>query len=479
MKDVKTITGKLDMDSNPLYVTSEDYSYARNFRNNNKNDGGKHGNVLGLESKYTGDADDVVIGSVFDTKRDSMILFVYNTDPDENKILLVDDQSLGTSGFVDTVLFKGDVLNFSEDERITPKVVDDSLIWTDSNGVRLINIPAALRTSTYTDNYEYTIRDYLVFITKSVNDRVVYEGKVYRLDTASPSTLPDGADYTYLYDYEIAYTQNVFKKFEEADISFVALPPLEAPVPYYDTDSDYNQNNLYGRQFKFAYKLEYLDGRQSVWSPWSGVAIPYGEDTVLGYEQSPLQRNVINLNIDLGKTDFRRLLTKIYIASWEQGDTAIKIIDELRVYNDDYTLASYNGQNLFSTFVYKSFYNNEIYVSEALSDFLKSYHYVPQLAESIAVIDDNRVLLGNTTDGFDLPQQDVVIDVNSDDIDVLNIDSSGSILPYSDEVYYLDGSSGNRYLWEILRVSKRLSAWIHNVCFYFCCLWRSKRCFHV
>jgi hypothetical protein len=450
MKDVKTITGKLDMDSNPLYVTSEDYSYARNFRNNNKNDGGKHGNVLGLESKYTGDGDDVVIGSVFDTKRDSMILFVYNTDPDENKILLVDDQSLGTSGFVDTVLFKGDVLNFSEDERITPKVVDDSLIWTDSNGVRLINIPAALRTSTYTDNYTYSIRDWYDFTSKTVNDRVVYEGKVYRLDTASPSTLPDGADYTYLYDYEFAYLQDVFEDYSEADISFVALPPLQAPIPEHDTDYKYVQNNIYGKQFKFAYRFEYFDGRQSVWSPWSDVSIPYGEDTTTGLEQNPKSRNVINLKIDFGKLNRRRLVSKVYIASWEQNDTAIKIIDELKVYNDDYTFAEYNGDILISDFKYESFYNNEIYVSEALSDFLKSYHYVPQLAESITVIDDNRVLLGNTTDGFDLPQPNVNIDVNSEDVDVLNTNSSGSILSSMEEyVYITGGASATSRFYEI------------------------------
>jgi len=442
MKDVKTLTGKMDMDSNPLYVNSGDYSYARNFRNNNKNYGGKHGNVLSFDTKYTGSTQDIVVGSVFDVKRDVMILFLYNTDPDKHRIILVDDQNQGSSGFVDTILFQSAILNFSVNERIKAGIVDDSLIWTDLNGVRLIDIPAALRTSLYTSNYLYSIRDFMDFSSKAVDDRVVYEGKVYKLNVAVPTTPPDGANYTYLYDYEIAYTQNVLKEFDESDLSFIALPPTNKPIAVYDNDYDYNQNNLYGRQFKFAYKLEYLDGRQSVWSPWSDVAIPYGEDNITGLEKSPLERNIINLSIDFGKINRKRLLTKVYIASWEQGDTAIKIIDELKVYNDDYTLAKYKGEILFSEFIYKSFYNNEIYSSEALSDFLDSYDYVPELTKHMQIIDDGRVLFGNMTEGFDLPKSDVEISVESSDIDVLNVSTGGTLLPKSNNIYYYDLGSG-------------------------------------
>lgn len=69
---------------------------------------------------------------------------------------------------------------------------------------------------------------------------------------------------------------------DEQTLDLVKYPPVRPPEVYYNTDLELLTNNLRGSIYQFAYYYVYDDGEKSVLSPYSKIAIPQGEETLLG-----------------------------------------------------------------------------------------------------------------------------------------------------------------------------------------------------
>ena len=188
------------------------------------------------------------------------------------------------------------------------------------------------------------------------------------------------------------------------DMLFAAkMPPLVPPIVSYSSDATKNYNNVHNRYFRFAYRWVYLSLEKSTFSPVSIVPIP---PVVTNPEANvaPNVNNFIQVYVNSGSTeDF----TDIEIFAQEFNGTT---------WGDFLLVQSINKDDVGAIpFTYTfPFYNDGIYPSIAPGESDLRFDYLPDIANTLELLNGNTIIYGGITEGYDkLSRSDIDVQVTT------------------------------------------------------------------
>jgi len=241
------------------------------------------------------------------------------------------------------IYFDNDVLNLSTDHPITHiNVIGGILYWTDgANPPRKLNIEKAI-------NY----------------------------------IIGSGDKYT---------------EITEQTISAAQYPPMVPPRVSYKTDTTVSKNNLRGKQFQFCYRWIMTDNEITSTSPFSGIAIPSGNELTDLYLASIQKNNCIDIAISGGGELVKAI--EIFAREGDNGDWfRITILNK-----DAYSISDEAGESYIF-----SFYNDITPIGAVQNDINATNDNFPQLSDTQEIIDEGIMAYGGITEGY----ENVVIDVD-------------------------------------------------------------------
>jgi hypothetical protein len=437
------------------------YRFAINSRvgSSEKSNVGSIENVLGntlvnytLPSGYNRE-----IGSCTDLENNALIYFVYNNNGHDSilryKISTNTIECILQGGL--TALFNVN-LNFSSNLRNRINhcfVVQGLLFWTDGvNPPRKINIDKALAYTnnvwSFTDN-QYTA-GFVSFIgTQAIPSSITVGSSIYIQQDAGftnpqynttaivtavtatsvvtdipfgTNTLPEGGQL-------IIVDEDIYTYVNEQTIDRIKWPPKFSPYCTYVNDFDFNFNYLRGSTFQFTYQYVYDDNETSVAAPITKMPIQYNEETLSGDFVNELHyNNCIDINVNTSTHTVKAI--KIYARSNSETDDTTPVdvscnnsmwylVDRIEKYKLD-------GTKLINddiTYTYK-FYSDKIKDIADPSDIIRLFDYVPILCDSSALIEKNKIVDGDITEGYDNVDIDVSLTTEKEIIEFGDLTSS-------------------------------------------------------
>lgn len=205
---------------------------------------------------------------------------------------------------------------------------------------------------------------------------------------------------------------------DESSINVIVDAPGHPPTATYSSDPNVRTNNVRNKLFQFRYKYIYLDNQESAWSSISKTPLPIDESSFrpLAYYPTELN-NIINIDIELGSS----YVKKIKIAAREQNTGDFFLVTEI-----DKDKLNIPSQQIIYTY---KFYNDEVYtaIDNDGNTGMRLFDNVPQKADSLALIDGNKLSFGGITEGYD--PVDIDIDIKK------NLTTSENIQPPSVYTY--------------------------------------------
>ena len=110
-------------------------------------------------------------------------------------------------------------------------------------------------------------------------------------------------------------------------ITVAKQPPLAPPTIAFTNNPKYPQNDLFEKNFQFAYQYEYIDGEQSALSPYSALTVTEFQlkDGFINFDDR-LTYNEIRITVDNNAGDVKRI--KIYGRRGDR-DAAFFLIDTI------------------------------------------------------------------------------------------------------------------------------------------------------
>jgi hypothetical protein len=364
-----TFTNGVNSNTSDEFIPNNMYRYLLNMRQNG-NDGvlkNVKGNTLVPVTLPSGE--NLCIGYCPDESNNRLFYFLYNS----NGFHSIREYSYLTDKVRIIILSKIDsggldVLNFDKKHLVlNPFIKNDLLYWVDSgfNEARKVNVAKA-------------------------TDENVYAGSIY----------PD--------------IISVYKK-----------APFFQPKLSYFTDNTRNQNLLYGKLFKAAYRNIYDDGEKSVFSDYSKVELPIGE-SYRGNLLISSNNNRLDILLSTGVS----IVAKIEIAIEINNDwKTVKIIDKKA-----------EGLTDNSTYIFK-FYNDGDYSSVSIADISKPYDFLPDKPKSQELLKEGILSYFNFDEGFEKIKVDATIE-----LDYIVPDFSGSTTIAANAPTFTNEDNGE-YLW--------------------------------
>lgn len=306
-------------------------------------------NIKGNEKILTlSISQDKVLGYVYDEKNSAGIYAVYDASGNHSIVRYnsnTDDHTM--------ILNQQSVLNFHEDYPVDMNIIN-------VNDVQLLY---------FNDNYNKPRK---INIQKAIN---------FTAGSGSPA-------YTSL-------TSDI--------ISVVKKPPLEIDDATHGTDTNFKDNLIGNKLFKFAYQYIYDDGEISVLSNSSNVSLPKSRNTNAFSESDFFTvdmydvtlNNRITFTLDKGSEIVEQIY--LYVKEGDFGDWFL------------YDIIDSTGTG---TFTY-NFYNNKSKTGADQSDLLRSYDYTPLKARTQELLNGNRLAYGGINEGFNEENIDISIDVTA------------------------------------------------------------------
>ena len=410
-KDIRAfINGGMDLDSDERLVKPENYRECYNSIVN-VSEGSNVGcleNIKGTSSIFSLSQNSafmlptgthIAIGAVEDIENNAVIYFLCDTTASNNHCIM---RYFLDSKKVEWILYAQSLLNFQLTYKIQGNVIGDLLYWTDGyedisdpfsdyNPPRKINI---VKATAMTNTYDATVAYYKGQI-------VQYASKAYRRTTSGAVTgqQPDTAT-----TYWALANVGVYSALTERIMDRIKYPPLNAPTVSPEDDGESRETcRLRGKVFQFAYLYIYDDNERSVLSSISNIPNEFFDNTELfdgSYINSDLEQNVIEITVD---TSAREVVTlELYVRDGNNG--VWQLFHRIHKYNED-------GDVLVASdldYVY-SFYNNTILEPVDQADIGRLYDSVPQISSLETIIEKNRIIDADYTEGFDQVDVDVVL----------------------------------------------------------------------
>ena len=175
-------------------------------------------------------------------------------------------------------------------------------------------------------------------------------------------------------------------------ITVAKQPPLIPPTITFSRNASYPQNDIFEKNFQFAYQYEYYDGEQSALSPYSELAISNSQlkDGFLTNSQRNYY-NQINVKVTNSELDVKNI--NVYGRIGDK-DAAFFLID---------SIPNVHGSGTQTV----RFRNDSNYIGLSATVQDKFYDNVPQKADAQAV-SQGRLFYGGYTEGYDnLPSMNV------------------------------------------------------------------------
>ena len=321
MTDAQNIRVSIDGEENALVL---------------KNAWGNTNRAATIENGSMPAGTNVTIGSVGDDSSAQVYYFVYNSA--ENHTIFRHDQNSKKT----YIVYQDSVLNFTEGGHV------------DASIVRLSN------------------GDILLYFNDSIN-----EPKKINATLAEQSVSGAGG-------YPSTFSSGTTQE-RTNYITVAKQPPLSPPTIQFQNNPLFPQNDIFEKNFQFAYQYEYQDGEFSALSPYSELSISkdqlkdgfvdrearnYWNQINISYENSQLDVREINIYGRIGDKDAPFFLIDSVPNSHGSGTSTIAFRND----------SNYTG---LSATVQDKFYDN-----------------VPQVADSQAV-SQGRLFYGGYTEGYD------------------------------------------------------------------------------
>jgi hypothetical protein len=181
----------------------------------------------------------------------------------------------------------------------------------------------------------------------------------------------------------------------------IKYPPAAPPTHAFDTDPDFDYNNIRGKLFQFCYRYVYDDNAKSVFSDYSKLALPQKDELPDGsFFEDQTFNNVIKVDLNTGTEEVKR----VELAAREGNDGVWSLVAVFDKYD------SAGNVLIASNIAYQyPFYNDRRGVGLSQSTVAEPFHYVPRLVEGQELISDERLLYSNIREGFDNVEMDVVL----------------------------------------------------------------------
>ena len=392
---------------------------------------------------------DVLIHSVEDIQTDSVLLFVYNKRQEYNKIL----RWYPATNVIERVL-QHEYLNFQKNHAISADVVNGLLYWTDGyfnsfissdyNPPRKINIEKAKK---FSDRYySGTTCAKFAHVMKWSSDGVHYYTKFRLLGNICPfvtgkevvcwtekgdtygfrhkkstgfctiqsvtvvglyaevyTNLPWGGGSTpqARNGHILAYETDMYFGIDWQTLDRVKYKPQTDMSVSYDNDTTQKINKLRNNLYQFCYRYIYDDNEKTVWSKPSDIALPATYNNINGSftDLSPVD-NVINVWVDSGPLEVKTV--EIAVREGNKGEW--RLVDRKEKYDED-------GEIIINSdiFVLYPFYNIDLGEPLLEDDVARPFDFVPQISGTEALIEKNRILDSNYTEGYDNLDIDVTL----------------------------------------------------------------------
>lgn len=324
----------------------------------------------------------VTIGVVADDNTSQIYYFVYNSNLDHT-IFRYDQNSKQTF-----IVFQNSILQFSEDGFIDADLIrlanNDILIYFNDGRSAPKKINATLCEESVSGVGGYPTK----FTTGTVQERLQY-------------------------------------------ITAAKAPPLSPPTLEFKNNPSFPQNDIFTKNFQFAYQYEYFDGEQSALSPYSELSVAPNQ-LKDGFNNQGQQNffNQINIGVLNSVADVSRI--KIYGRVGDK-DAAFFLID---------TIDNING----TTKSIIRFRNDTNYIGLSATVQDKVFDNVPQVADSQAIA-NGRLYYGGYTEGYNPTSTNISLRPNynarpsTDDIIIqayagtdneFTIDTTGLTLPIAE-----------------------------------------------
>jgi hypothetical protein len=180
-------------------------------------------------------------------------------------------------------------------------------------------------------------------------------------------------------------------------ITVAKQPPLSPPTITFSHNSAYPQNDIFEKNFQFAYQYEYYDGEQSALSPYSELSISASQ-LKDGFINAGARNyyNQINIKINNSELDVKDI--NVYARIGDKDAPFFQIDNVPNVHGSGTQTINFRNDA------------NYIGLSATVQD--KFYDNVPQKADSQA-ISQGRLFYGGYTEGYDnLTEFDVGVTAN-------------------------------------------------------------------
>jgi len=167
-------------------------------------------------------------------------------------------------------------------------------------------------------------------------------------------------------------------------ITVAKQPPLEPPTISFTNNPNYPQNDIFEKNFQFAYQYEYMDGEQSALSPYSELSVTefqLKDGFINNADRYTL--NQINISVTNSKGDVNKI--KIYA---RRGDRDAPF----------FLIGTLLNNTTIGTQVLQ-FRDDQSYIPLAAEVQDKRYDNVPQVADSQAIC-SSRLFYGGYTEGY-------------------------------------------------------------------------------
>ena len=277
----------------------------------------------------------VAIGAVADDASAQIYYFVYNGS-NNHTIFRYDQNAKKTF-----IVYQDAVLNFSKEGFITASIVtlsnNDTLLYF-NDGVtepKKINATIAEQTFSGVGGYDST------FSSGTVQERTNY-------------------------------------------ITVAKQPPLSPPTISFSTNTKYSQNDIFDKNFQFAYQYVYFDGEHSALSPYSKLSVSDNQlkDGFLTFEERT-KKNQIDITVKQSNLDVKEINVYARLGDKDSAFFLIETIDNNHGTDD----------------VVVPFRNESNYIGLSALTQDKFYDNVPQKADSQA-ISQGRLFYGGYTEGY-------------------------------------------------------------------------------
>ncbi len=342
--------GLMNKDDGDEFIGKGQHKYANNLRFYGGQEGLRAENIKGLtQIPYTLPAgDNQCIGSFYDPVRQRIIWFNYNSNGRNGIYQYIIETGVASELLVCFTDSVDDILEFSPNFPI-PSVV---LIYTTEDDGDILH---------WTDRLN----------------------RPFKLNLKDAEENLYGAEW--LQDYLTVNRQT----------------PQLAPSCTYSDDASVSINNLRSKLYQFRYRFWYKDNTKSTWSTYSKLFTPANPDD-LATNVDPTKNNRIDVTLTTGGED----CTKIEIAFRQSI---------VNTFSDCFLIPALDKDELSiddnTTYTYQ-FYNDGAYTPLDPKETNLLWSNVPQLANTMELLNGNVIIYGATTEGYDYDEvQNITVEV--------------------------------------------------------------------